>query len=70
MPYDRPGILTDDETYAVTAFLLYRNGIILEDAVMDADSLPKVEMPHVADYTAPARWTPDTRRGFRILPTP
>jgi cytochrome c len=70
MPYDRPGILTDDETYAVTAFLLYRNGIILEDTVMDADSLPQVEMPHVADYTAPARWTPDTRRGFRILPTP
>lgn len=68
MPYDRPGILTVDETYAVTAFLLYRNGIIGEDDVMDAGSLPTVEMPHRNDYAVPAPWTPDTRRGFQILP--
>ena len=67
MPYDRPGILTDDETYAVTAFLLHRNGIIQEDDVMDAESLPMVEMPHRGDYTAPETWTPDKRRGFQIL---
>jgi len=30
----------------VTAFLLYRNGIIGENDVMDAQSLPKVEMPN------------------------
>jgi len=30
MPYDRPGHLTVDESYALTAFLLYRNGIIQE----------------------------------------
>ena len=68
MPYDRPGILTVDETYAVTAFLLYRNGIIGEHDVMDAGSLPMVEMPHRDDYKMPAPWTPDTRRGFEILP--
>ena len=68
MPYDRPGILTVDETYAVTAFLLYRNGIIGEDDVMDAGTLPKVQMPHRDDYTMPAPWTPDTRRGFEIVP--
>ena len=67
MPYDRPGILTVDEAYAVTAFLLYRNGIIGEDDVMDAESLPLVEMPHRDDYEVPEPWTPDTRRGFEIL---
>ncbi len=68
MPYDRPGILTVDETYAVTAFLLYRNGIIGEDDVIDAGTLPKVQMPHRDDYKMPAPWTPDTRRGFEIVP--
>ena len=42
MPYDRPGVLTDDEAYAVTAYLLYRNGIIGENDVMDAQSLREV----------------------------
>ena len=46
MPYDRPGILSADETYALTAFLLHRNGIIEEDDVMDAKSLLGVVMPH------------------------
>lgn len=68
MPYDRPGVLTNDETYAVTAYLLYRNGIIGEQDVMDERSLPKVRMPRRGDYAAPDEWTPDTRRGFEILP--
>jgi S-disulfanyl-L-cysteine oxidoreductase SoxD len=46
MPVPKPGSLTHDEVYAVTAFLLYRNGIIQETDVMDAQSLPKVEMPN------------------------
>jgi hypothetical protein len=68
MPYDRPGNLTANEVYAVTAFLLNRNGIIRDGDVMDANSLRKVQMPHRADYKGPSPWTPDTRRGFRILP--
>lgn len=39
------GALSADEVYAVTAFLLYRNGIIEESNVLDAKSLPKVVMP-------------------------
>ena len=46
MPADKPGSLTPDEVYAVTAFLLYRNGIIGENDVLDARSLPKVKMPN------------------------
>ena len=68
MPYDRPGILGDDETYAVTAYLLYRNGIIGSEDVLTADTLPAVRMPHRDDYRPPPAWTPDTPRGFRIVP--
>jgi mono/diheme cytochrome c family protein len=46
MPVPKPGSLTHDEVYAVVAFLLYRNGIIQENDVMDDKSLPKVEMPN------------------------
>ena len=41
----REGSLTADEVYALTAFLLSKNGIIKEDAVMNAESLPRVRMP-------------------------
>ena len=46
MPVPKPGSLTHNEVYAVTAFLLYRNGIVGENDVMDEKSLPKVEMPN------------------------
>lgn len=45
MPQDRPGSLSDDEVYAVTAYLLWRNGIVDEGAVLDATTLPAVRMP-------------------------
>jgi cytochrome c len=45
MPQDRPGSLTDDEVYALTAYLLERNQIIASTAVIDARSLPEVKMP-------------------------
>jgi cytochrome c len=45
MPYNLPGSLEDDEVYALTAHLLYLNNIIPEDAEMNAETLPKVEMP-------------------------
>lgn len=46
MPFDRPGTLTTDQVYDVTAYLLYLNGIIAENEVMDALSLPNVKMPN------------------------
>jgi mono/diheme cytochrome c family protein len=46
MPYVQPHSLTDDETYALTAYLLQLNGIITQDTVIDAKSLPAVEMPN------------------------
>ena len=46
MPYLTPRTLTDDEIYALTAYLLHLNGIIAENDVMDAQSLPAVVMPN------------------------
>ena len=46
MPYDRPMSLSSDELYAVSAYVLSLNGIITEDATMDAGTLPKVKMPN------------------------
>ena len=45
MPSNTPGTLANDEVYALTAWLLAENGIIEADAVMNATSLPQVEMP-------------------------
>ncbi len=45
-PFDKPGSLTDDEVYALTAWLLFRNQIIAADQVIDATTLPKVRMPN------------------------
>ena len=46
MPYDKPMSLSSDEVYAVSAYILSLNGIIPEDAAMDAGTLPKVKMPN------------------------
>jgi S-disulfanyl-L-cysteine oxidoreductase SoxD len=42
-----------DEVYALTAFLLYKNGIIKEGDVIDAASLPKVQMPNRNGFVPP-----------------
>lgn len=46
MPRNQEGSLRPDEIYSLTAYILYRNGIIQETDVMDAQSLPKVQMPN------------------------
>jgi cytochrome c len=45
-PFDEPGSLTPDQVYGVTAYLLHLNGIIGEQEVMDAKTLPLVKMPN------------------------
>jgi S-disulfanyl-L-cysteine oxidoreductase SoxD len=44
MPYARPGTLTANQTSAVTAFVLYLNGILDKDAALDENTLPRVRM--------------------------
>jgi mono/diheme cytochrome c family protein len=45
-PFNQPGSLTDDEVYAVTAWLLFKNKIISADHIIDAATLPNVRMPN------------------------
>ncbi|MFP6827564.1 MAG: cytochrome c [Gammaproteobacteria bacterium] len=46
MPYLQPRSLTNDEVYALTAYLLYLNGIIDENETMNSATLPAVDMPN------------------------
>jgi cytochrome c len=62
MPLNREGTLTADEVYSLTAFLLHMNGVIPEDHVLDATSLPKVKMPIGGDYASLPEWKPGTPR--------
>ena len=68
-PPMQPGMLSADEVYAVTAYLLYRNGIIKENDVLDAQSLPKVQMPNRNGFVPPRpEWTPGMKRPFGYYP--
>jgi len=62
MPLMAPMSLTDDEVYAVTAYLLHLNGIIAADAVMNAETLPEVEMPNRDGFVV---YYPDPRGPHR-----
>jgi cytochrome c len=62
MPLNREGTLTADEVYAITALLLYWNGIIAEDEVMDAQTLPAVRMPNLDNWAPLPDWEPGTVR--------
>lgn len=53
MPLGKEQTLKPDEVYALTAFLLFRNGVIKEDDVMDAQTLPKVVMPNARGSSLP-----------------
>jgi cytochrome c len=55
MPFNQPGTLAADETYALVAFILALNKIVPDDAVLDQTTLAKVVMP------ARDRFVPDTR---------
>ncbi len=58
MPWDRPKSLSDEEVYSVAAYVLYLNGVIKQNDVLDAQSLPKVKMPNRDGFTAFPRWSP------------
>jgi cytochrome c len=50
MPYLQPQTLSNDEAYALTAYLLHLNGIIAQGDEMNAQTLPKVKMPNQPNF--------------------
>ena len=57
MPRTAPGTLTPDQVYGLVAWILAKNEVIAEDAVMNAKTVPSVVMP------ARDRFVRDDRRG-------
>jgi cytochrome c len=55
MPITNPQSLSNDEAYAVTAYILSLDNIVPKDATLDAQSLPKVQMPNKAGFV---NWEP------------
>jgi mono/diheme cytochrome c family protein len=58
MPFTAPQSLTPEEVYSVVAWILARNGIVPDDAVIDAANLPRVRMPNHDGFV------PDPRPGL------
>ena len=55
MPFDRPGTMTPDEVYAATAYVLFLNGLVKPDAVLDRTTLPQVRMPNRNGFVSDPR---------------
>ena len=53
MPFNAPRSLSDDEVYAITAYILALNKLISEQDVMDAKTLPQVKMPNRDNFIIP-----------------
>jgi cytochrome c len=59
MPQNAPQSLSNDDVYAVSAYVLSLNGLLPADAVVDAGTLSAIKMPNRAMFTADPR--PDVK---------
>ena len=67
MPFGKEGSLKPNEVYALTAFLLFKNGVIPEDQVVDDKNLPQIKMPNQNGYVLP-EWKHGAPRPFPNKP--
>ncbi len=65
MPFDKPGTLGAGQSYSLTAFVLYLNGLVGENDVIDARTLPQIKMPNRDGFVKDPR--PDVTTGRRPL---
>ena len=72
MPFEAPRSLSNDDYYAVVAWIFAQNDIIDEDAVMSAETLPAVRMPSVDRFVFryPEMIPPDPDRIDRLWMRP
>jgi S-disulfanyl-L-cysteine oxidoreductase SoxD len=59
MPITAPQSLSNDEAYALTAYILSLDSVVPMNATLDAQSLPKVQMPNRDGFV---NWEPKTLR--------
>ena len=50
MPADAPKSLSDEEVYQATAYVLFLNDLIDRNDLLDAQTLPLVEMPNKSGF--------------------
>jgi len=59
MPQNAPQSLSNDDVYAVSAYILSLNGLVAADATLDAKSLAAIRMPNRGRFVGDAR--PDVK---------
>src|SRR3984893_8611134 len=59
MPQNAPQSLSNDDVYAVSAYILSLNGLVAADATLDAKSLAAIRMPNRDRFVGDAR--PDVK---------
>src|SRR5436309_7296514 len=62
MPFNRPGTLSYQEVYDVSAYVLFLNDIVSEQQVIDARSLPLIRMPNRDGFVSDPRPDVPVRR--------
>lgn len=55
MPYGNAHSLSDDEVYAVTAYLLYMNDLVEEDFVLSKDNFTSIRLPNEENFIGDTR---------------
>ncbi len=50
MPFGNAQTLTADETYAITAYLLYSNGLVEDDFVLSNENFGEIQMPNAEGF--------------------
>ena len=53
MPFYAPQSLTDDEVYAISAYVLYLNDIVDDEFVLTHENLASIEMPNADGFFSP-----------------
>jgi S-disulfanyl-L-cysteine oxidoreductase SoxD len=62
MPFNTPRVLRPDDVYAVTAYILYLNGIVTRDQQLNEKTLPKIVMPNRSGFILDTRPDIKSRR--------
>jgi len=55
MPFGNAQSLSDDEVYAITAYVLHLNDVLKDDAVLDGPALFKIKLPNAGNFIADPR---------------
>lgn len=59
MPQNAPGSLSNEDVYAVSAYIFYLNGLLPADAVLDAKTMAAIKMPNRNMFVGDSR--PDVK---------